>query len=308
MQWAALRCTAVAVWADWFAAWASRYTMRPPTPPHPTPCCMAPCRHRSLALVSRRFWQLLCAPQLLHTLDVIISGSNDEQAMPRLRSLAHFIIQSAAGSVRRLQLGLVSCGGTDETAPECLALLAAAAAACSGLHELELECRPTVTLSSWLLPLASSLRRLRTEGETQTVVAGSLEFLTALQDLELALLSGGPVIQPGARLPASLTRLALGGLPHLAPRMPWQVCQLPGQCYGRQPPLAYALLQTDVLWIEPSAVLAQQCIFNKLVCPSPHPARRLPPCPSCATCTSATRTKTPAATRHSPGCRCTRWS
>ena len=143
--------------------------------------------------------------------------------MGRLRSLAHFIIQRGAGSVRRLQLDLGSCGGTEETAPECLALLAAAAAACSGLQELQLECQPTLTLSSWLLPLASSLRRLRTEGETHTVLASSLEFLTALQELELAMLTDGPVIKPGARLPASLTRLALSGL-DLATRMPWQVC------------------------------------------------------------------------------------
>lgn len=156
--------------------------------------------------------------------------------MGRLRSLAHFVIQSAAGSVRQLQLDLGSCGATEETAPECLALLAAAAAACSGLEQLNLECDPAVALGSWLQPLGGSLRRLRTGRYTATVVDGSLEFLTALQDLELGLRCFGEdaVLGEAARLPTSLTRLALGVTNDGDP-LPPQVsgCQrVGGKCQG----------------------------------------------------------------------------
>ena len=192
------------------------------TPCRPPLLCPSPCRHCSLPLVSRRCWQLLRTPQLLHTLDVIISGSNDEQAMPRLRSLAQFLLKHGAGRVRRLQLYLGCCGEAEHSAAECQVLAACAATACSGLQELEIECQAAVTLSSWLLPLASSLRSLSTGVGTSAVVAGPLRFLTSLQDLELAPLSDFVLLEADACLPTSLTRLALGN-GNAVERMPPQV-------------------------------------------------------------------------------------
>lgn len=186
--------------------------------------CPSPCRHRSLPLVSRRCWQLLRTPQLLHTVQVSISGSNDETAMPRLRSLAQFLLKHGAGRVLRLQLDLGSCGEAEHSAAECQVLAACAATACSGLQELEIECQPTVTLSSWLLPLASSLRSLSTGVGTSTTLAGPLQFLTALQELELGLASESVRLEADACLPASITRLALGnGYDSNVERMPPQV-------------------------------------------------------------------------------------
>lgn len=181
------------------------------------PCC----RHRSLPLVSRRCWQLLCTPQLLQTLDVSNSGSSEP--MPRLRSLAHFLLQRGMGSVRQLRLDLGNqVGADDDSAAECLALVTCAAAACSGLEQLEVSMPPTATLSTWLLPLGRSLRRLKTGTATCTVVAGCLSFMTALQELELGQCSDYVAFQDDASLPTSLTRLALGNGSAFE-RMPAQV-------------------------------------------------------------------------------------
>lgn len=131
--------------------------------------------------------------------------------MPRLRSLVHFLLSHGAGSVRQLTLDFGACGMSEFTEHECRALVLAAVTACSGLEQLDLECDPAVALGSWLQPLGGILRRLRTGRYTATVVDGSLEFLTALQDLELGLRCFGEdaVLGEAARLPTSLTRLAL---------------------------------------------------------------------------------------------------
>lgn len=147
----------------------------------------------------------MCSPQLLHTVDLRI------QQLPHLRSLAHFLLRRAAGSVRRLTLDL-GFAMFEEEEHEAMALLAVAATAGGGLEELDITIQDItgITLSSWLLPLGSSLRCLRTGEFTSTTVRGSLEFLTALQDLELAMISDRVVLTDDARLPLCITRLALG--------------------------------------------------------------------------------------------------
>lgn len=193
----------------------------------PAACAAAPCRHRALPLVSRRCWKLLCSPQLLHSVDVMVKGAG-QQAMARLRSLARFLLKHGAAHVRQLQLDLGYCGEKEDSAPECLALVAAVCTACSGLQELDLSCWLAVVLSSWLLPTGGSLRRLRIGEDTSTAVAGSLEFMTALQDLELALCGEGVTIHTDACFPPSLTRLALGNANDV-PQMPLQVRKAPAR-------------------------------------------------------------------------------
>lgn len=145
--------------------------------------------------------------------------------MRSLRSLARFLLEHGAGSVRRLQLDLGD--GLPDHHQEVLLLLAAAATACSGLLELDITCGLAITLSAWLLPLASSLRRLRTGDFTSTVVAAdSLEFMTALEDLEMGPISDFVDIEADARLPTTLTRLALGNGEGTA-TLPPQVCRIP---------------------------------------------------------------------------------
>lgn len=170
----------------------------------------------------RRYRQLVCSPQLLHTVEVCISGDTDEQAIPLLRSLAQFLVLHGTGRVRQLRLDLGRCGQEEDGRAECMALAATAATGCSGLEELQLDSRFTVTLSSWLLPLRSSLLRLRTGNGTATVVAAPLGLMTALQELELGHSSDDSDIQADARLPTSLTRLALSN-DNDFPRMPPQV-------------------------------------------------------------------------------------
>ena len=116
-------------------------------------CASAPCRHRALPLVSRRCRQLLCSPQLLHSVDVTVKGL-DQQAMARLRSLARFLLKHCAGRERQLRLDLGYCS-VEQSAEECMLLAGSAATACSGLRELDFTCAPTVVLSSWLLPLGA---------------------------------------------------------------------------------------------------------------------------------------------------------
>ena len=187
-----------------------------------------PCRHRALPLVSQRCWRLLCSPQLLHAMRVYIHGDTDEEAVPRLRSLARFLLLRGAGSVRQLRLDLGSCGEEEhDTQIECMALLAAAATACSGLEDLQLQSQFTVTLSSWLLPLRGSLRALRTVGFTCTIAADSLGLLTALQELEMGVYADYVTIEEDARLPTSLTRLVLGS-GHGSQSMPHQVRMVRG--------------------------------------------------------------------------------
>lgn len=143
--------------------------------------------------------------------------------MPRLRSLVHFLLRRGVGSVRQLRLDLgADVGADDDSAAECLALVTCAAAACSGLEQLEVSMPPTATLSTWLLPLGRSLRRLKTGTGTCTVVAGCLSFMTALQELELGQCSDYVAFEDDARLPTSLTRLALGNGSAFE-RMPAQV-------------------------------------------------------------------------------------
>lgn len=128
---------------------------------------------------------------------------------------------AGAGQQRRLRLDLhPDVFGEDLEAPM---LLAVAASACSGLEELDIDSSGAeIAISSWLLPLGSSLRRLCIGDQTCTAVAGSLDFLTALQDLELALNADHVVFEDDARLPLSITRLALGNGDDL-PDMPPQV-------------------------------------------------------------------------------------
>ena len=194
--------------------------------------------------MSRRCWQLLCSPQLLHTVSVSLCGGNERQLV-RLRSLARFLLQRAAGHVRCLYLFSNFSHADVGQALEHGALVAAAVAACSGLEELDLATIPAAVLSSWLLPLGASLRRLRTGDFTSTTVAGSLEFLTALQDLQLGLSSHYVEFTDDARLPPSITRLAVGngdGLDSMPPQVRVQVlgfieavlCWPSGRCCCRR--------------------------------------------------------------------------
>jgi len=173
-------------------------------------CAAAPRRHRALPLVSRRCRQLVCSPQLLHTVNVQISGDTDEQAMSRLRSLAQFLLQHGGGSVRQLRLNLGRCGRQQDDQIESMALMAAAATACSGLEELVLEALFIMPLSSWLLPLSSSLRRLEVGSGVGSVLAGPLAMMTALQELEFGLYGDYVDVEADGCLPTSLTSLTLG--------------------------------------------------------------------------------------------------
>lgn len=222
-----------------------------------------------------------------------------------LRSLARFVIQRGAGSVRRLQLQLGYCGAQDHTEAECLMLAACAAAACSGLQQLTVSCEPILTLSSWLLPLAGSLRSLSTGEFTSAIVAGSLDFLTALQDLELGECSDAVLIPQNAQLPTSLTRLALGNGSDIE-RMPPQVNEVIGHVASPLLPCLPALSTSGCCM--PCCWLAL-CVHCRCTPPCflPHACRSA--CsPTCATCACATHMMMPPAMRRSPGCRCTRFS
>lgn len=158
----------------------------------------------------RRYRQLVCSPQLLHTVEVCISGDTDEQAIPLLRSLAQFLVLHGTGRVRQLRLDLGRCGQEEDGRAECMALAATAATGCSGLEELQLDSRFTVTLSSWLLPLRSSLRRLEVGSGVGAVVTGPLAMMTALQELEFGLYGDYVDVEADGCLPTSLTSLTLG--------------------------------------------------------------------------------------------------
>ena len=266
--------------------------------------------------MSRRCWQLVCSLQLLHTMEVCISGESDEEAMPRLRSLAHFLLLHGAGSVRQLRLDLGGCGEEDDTQIECMGLVAAATAACSGLEELGLCSRFTVTLSSWLLPHRSSLRQLWTGEETCTVVAAPLGLMTALQELGMGQLSQYVYFEEGARLPTSLTRLVLGngGYDDAIP-MPPQVrgrlhcllkrCRADAVMHGCLPcPPGDAMPSCSEMAKSYHAMSRLVvCVLALLTAPPASLRCRSARCAICSALASGTLSKTPAAMRRSRGWR-----
>lgn len=68
-------------------------------------------------------------------------------------------------------------------------------------------------MSSWLAPLGSLQRLSIGNDGAEITVSGSLEALTALQELRLGLWGERLTFDLGARLPESLTRLDLGDCP-----------------------------------------------------------------------------------------------
>lgn len=191
-----------------------------------------PRRHRSAALVCRRWVQLVHSPQLLA--DVSFSISDDDSAgfLRRLRAAGTWLVRRAAPHVRRLQLELIvwmDYTWEDQHKWEAGAALAGPLAACTQLQDLELLVYDVpLPLGSWLAPLGSTLRRLvlATDDDKPLRVGGGLDALWALEQLELR--NGdegsGPLsIEPTARLPAAaLTRLVLGNLMGV-PALPQQV-------------------------------------------------------------------------------------
>ncbi|KAL4458865.1 hypothetical protein ABPG75_013730 [Micractinium tetrahymenae] len=175
-------------------------------------------RHRAVPLVSRRWHADVHSPQLLRRLSVTVTG--EPEFMRRLRLAGEWLALRAARHVRALRLrtdwpeDLIREGREPETA----AIIAAALAACGavgGLTEVELQLDGLpLELSTWLAPLARSLRRLVVDSESTLEVACSLSFLTALRELELGPLS--VELAAEARLPPGLTKLRLGTLQGVA--------------------------------------------------------------------------------------------
>ncbi|PRW32625.1 cytochrome p450 isoform A [Chlorella sorokiniana] len=169
-------------------------------------------RHRSLALVCRRWAELVHTPDLLT--NVQLTTKQSQAVIPCLRSFCAWLARRAAGHVQRLclrfNLGRVQHDG------EFLGLLVAATTACSTagqLHDLTLHIssHPSSLPLSWVAAL-TSLRRLEIDPNFSTAVdvCGSLHHLTNLQELVLA---GAPIQEweSATRLPPSITRLQLDG-------------------------------------------------------------------------------------------------
>ena len=173
-----------------------------------TPPC-TPCGHRALPLVCQRFQRLVHTPQLLHSVCLTFPAG---EWLPRLRALCRWMLLRAAGSVRQLRLGATAYLPTVRHACEVEALVASSVVACAaggGLHDLELSCGLLPAVSSWLVALRGSLRRLSLHYDGHLIIETPLEILSSLQELHVhaEMLEMRP---PASPLPPSLTQLSLG--------------------------------------------------------------------------------------------------
>lgn len=173
------------------------------------------CRHRTLVLVCHHWWRMAHAPQLLASVD-LPPVENFEQldsshVARRLRSLVEWLVRRAAPHVRRLCLTLDTQQELDtDVAAECTALCVAAVSSCHRLEDLLLDLRcMELPLSSWLLPVAGSLRHLTFNcfNWYEVDVTTTLTYLIALESLDLGRRCSGVVLDAAARLPVLLTRL-----------------------------------------------------------------------------------------------------
>lgn len=144
-------------------------------------------RHRTLALVCRRWAELVHSPALLT--DAQLTERDPAALIPRLRSFCTWVSRRAARHVRRLSLQVNLNGVQHES--EFLGLLAAATTACSAsgqLQDLSLKIchHPSSMPLSWVAAL-TSLRRLVIDADLSSAVdvCGSFDHLTNLQELEL---------------------------------------------------------------------------------------------------------------------------
>jgi hypothetical protein len=160
--------------------------------------------------VCQRFQQLVLTPQLLHS--VYLTFAAGEAWLPRLRALCRWTLLRAAGSVRQLRLRATAYLPAVRHVCEVEALVASIVLACAaggGLEDLELSCALLPAVSSWLVALRGSLRRLSLHYEGHLIIQTPLEMLSSLQELHVhaEFLEFQP---PASPFPASLTQLSLG--------------------------------------------------------------------------------------------------
>lgn len=168
--------------------WNRPVALRPPPPPiHPpavAPHCSLGRRQSSLALVCRRWAQVVStSPALLQEVSVILVGDVDGGQMRRLRALAEWLMRLAAPHVRELTLKLLEFDEAPDflmeyQAEEAQALVAAALATCGAagrLGKLDLEVSWPLPVGPWLAPLGRGLQHLQISAPYYEVtLAGSL--------------------------------------------------------------------------------------------------------------------------------------
>jgi hypothetical protein len=170
----------------------------------------------SVALASRRFRQLCCAPELLRNIRV---DALDAKALPTARALLPWLMQHGA-HVQRLQLRLTGFAESDRS--ELASLISSCVTACGTagqLQELELSSETPLAPLAWL-PAMRSLQWLDVGSYAcELKLTADASGLTALQHMRL---HGQRVIFAApARLPLALTSLQLCG--DGSPEMPQQV-------------------------------------------------------------------------------------
>lgn len=159
-----------------------------------------------VSLVSRRFYQLCCAPQLLCDVRAEADAlKGAERALDKVRSLLPWLQRHGAHACR-LFLGLsprydaAGRSAMGQLTVDCLSACSTA----GQLQELELSWSTPVPHMAWL-PAMRSLRRLDLWRSDAPVPPG-IEHRTQLEYLNLRI-----PLDPSARLPSSLTHLDLIG-------------------------------------------------------------------------------------------------
>lgn len=205
-----MACSAAGAGAAWPA----------PTPPS----CSLPRRHRTLPLVCRRWWAVVCCPPLLRCVRAAATGAG---FLLKLRSLSAFLLTRAAGHMQSAVLRIwpdlddtLSAAQQQEVDTTTGALLAACAVA-GCLTELRLSLGMPLCIGGW----AAALRGLRqlhlsvysplVDGVEYSILLQGPLLGSKLEDLRL---HGCPLLLPDtARLPSSLTALGLLGLQGMLP-------------------------------------------------------------------------------------------
>jgi len=164
--------------------------------------------------VCRRFNELAYTPALLRDIRLTVTKPYGEIApevrAQRLRSACEWLVRRAAGHVQQLQLKVYFEDLPEPEPQECSTHVVAAIAACGAagsLRQLSLEVVELPPGATWLLA-ARNLLSLSLRPGSACDVDSPLHTLTALEQLWLP--CGQELcLQPGARLPPSLTRLYL---------------------------------------------------------------------------------------------------